>query len=205
MTFFKQCRLFFNTLFAQARNINLPTILTLSRILLTPIIVMAMRNHQWLLAFFIFMIAALTDVLDGLLARYYNENTFLGALLDPLADKILVLSCLTTLAIEQSPFFIVPWWFVVLIFTKEVMLLGGAALIFYQKGYIEIKPTALGKCAMFAQVIFIIWIFLCYFFALHPFKTYRLVVYLLTVLIVAAFIDYVRLGFNFLVKKKEKD
>lgn len=202
MYLLKRCITFFNALPDHEKKITIPTGFTILRILLTPLIVIAMRQHNWLLAFCVFIIASFTDLLDGILARWYNENTFLGALLDPIADKILIVSCFFTLATEKSPLFVIPGWFVSIMFFKELILTLGASVILYQKGYIALKPTKLGKYAMVGQVLFIIWVFLCYFLQLYPLKTYCLVMYMLIALTIAALLDYTLIGIKFFLNIK---
>jgi len=110
------------------KRITIPTLFTFLRILLTPLIVFAMIKWYWGLAFFLFVVAAFTDIIDGYLARIFNEKTFLGACIDPLADKFLILSCFFTLAFVETPLFNIPQWYVVLILSKEVTQLTGAAI-----------------------------------------------------------------------------
>ncbi len=165
---------------------------------INPFIVAAFVMHAWTMGFILFLVAASTDILDGLLARWYNEKTFLGAFLDPIADKILIVSCFFTLALVQSPLFSIPWWFVAIIAIKELIVLGGSWFIVYHEGQLDIVPRLLGKYAMFAQVVFIIWVFVCYFFDLHPIKTYYAVIVLLIILVIAALLDYIRLGLRYL-------
>jgi cardiolipin synthase (CMP-forming) len=140
-------------------RITVPTILTLGRIFLTPIIVYSMVQQQWQKAFYLFLVAAITDVIDGGLARFWNVRTFLGGCLDALADKFLLVSCFATLAFVQTPLFTIPRWFACIILLKEAILILGSFIIYYIKGTIEIKPTLLGKGTTFVQICFIIWFF----------------------------------------------
>src|SRR5476651_2511993 len=127
------------------KKITFSTLLTLARIAITPMIVIAMATFNWGIACTLFCIAAATDIADGYLARWLNERTFLGACLDPIADKLLVLSCFFTLAFVQSPLFSIPLWFVLLVLCKELILIIGATILYYLKGHITIHPTLLGK------------------------------------------------------------
>ena len=134
---------YFYSLPAHERKITVPTMLTLLRLVLAPCVVGMMIMHKWGIACLLFLGAAFTDVLDGMLARAYNEKTFLGAYLDPIADKVLVLSVFFTLAFVQSPLFSVPLWFVVVILIKELILIGGSLMMYLRYGTLEIKPTLL--------------------------------------------------------------
>ncbi len=185
----------FLTRFARANHrITLPTLLTIVRIVFTPFIVAAMIYQQWGIAFILFVIAAVTDLLDGFLARVLDQKTLLGACLDPVADKILTLSVFTTLAFVQSPLFSIPTWFVIIMLAKELVLLGGAGIVYLICGTLQVRPLPLGKAAMFAQVVFIIWVFACYFFKWVPVKTYWAMLYGVLGIVLLALIQYITFG-----------
>lgn len=152
--------------------------------------------HAWHIAFALFVVAAITDVLDGWIARWFNQRTFLGAALDPLADKVLVVAVFATLAFVQSPLFAIPLWFVILVLLKEAVQIAGALFVFSVKGHLHIAPTLLGKGTMVAQTIFIMWLFSCYFFAWVPIKTYYAMLTGVLILVILSFIDYMRIGFK---------
>ena len=185
----------FQNLPKEEKRITLSTIFTLSRIFLTPFIVAAMITHHWGIAFFLFLIAAATDIIDGNVARWRNEQTFLGACLDPIADKVLLISCFFTLAFVQSPLFAIPLWFVVLVLLKDSIIICGSLAIFLCKGHLEVRPTILGKITTFVQTWFIIWLFACYFFNWLPIKIYYTMLGIMLVLVVATLIQYIVLGF----------
>ena len=185
---------FFKKLPPHEKKVTASTMLTLVRIALVPFIIGAMVVQGWGTAFTLFVIAAITDVLDGNLARWMNEKTFLGACLDPLADKFLVVSCFLTLAFVQSPLFIIPRWFVLFVLSKELLQIAGALFIYNKKGHIVVQPTILGKMTTLVQIGFIMWLFACYFFAWLPIKTYYCMLGLVLVLVCTSFVQYVRIG-----------
>ena len=191
---------FFKKLPDREKKITLSTLLTLGRIVLAPFIVCSMIFFHWGTAFILFCIAAITDVLDGNLARLLDEKTFLGACLDPIADKLLLLSCFFTLAFVQSPLFSIPLWFVLLVLLKELILVIGAIILYYRKGHIEIHPTFLGKITTVVQMGFIIWLFACYFFTWIPVKTYYSMLGLVIILVFASLAQYVMIGIRQLQK-----
>ena len=80
-------------------TLNIPNILTLIRILLTPLFIILLLKNSFTTALFIFAVAGITDALDGFIGRYFNQRTELGAHLDPLADKLLLLSSYISLAV----------------------------------------------------------------------------------------------------------
>lgn len=189
---------FFARLPAHEKRVTIATMFTIGRILVVPVIVFAMVLGQWGAAFGFFVAAAVTDSVDGTIARYFDQKTFLGACLDPLADKLLLLSIFSTLAFIDTPLFIIPQWFVGLVLLKELLQITGAIVLYYRKGHLEVNPTLLGKATMFMQVIFICWLFACYFFNWMPVKTYHTMLGLMLVMICAAFAQYVRIGLRYL-------
>ncbi len=189
---------FLRRLPAREKKITLSTLFTLMRMALTPCIVGAMIMRYWALAFLLFFIAAVTDILDGNIARWRREQTLLGACLDPLADKILILSCFCTLAFVQSPLFMIPKWFFCIVLAKEVIQIGGAITIYFYKGHIEIRPRPLGKITTLVQMIFIGWLFACYFFEWVPVKTYYTMLGIVLLLVITSFIQYSFMGVKWL-------
>lgn len=185
------------TLPKEEKRITIPTLFTILRIVATPAIVASMFLHAWDWAFILFLIAAASDLLDGNFARFFNEKTVLGACLDPLADKILIISCFFALAIVQSPLFSIPIWFVVTVLVKELILVAGVFFLYLKKGIFEITPTVLGKTTTVVQIGFIIWLFACYFFGWVPIKTYYFMLSLLLLLVAAVLVQYIRIGIKY--------
>ncbi|MDR3550936.1 MAG: CDP-alcohol phosphatidyltransferase family protein [Candidatus Babeliales bacterium] len=185
---------FFKKLPDREKKITISTMLTLLRIFLVPFIVLSMIFFYWGTACVLFCIAAASDVADGYLARILDEKTFLGACLDPIADKILVLSCFFTLAFVQSPLFSIPLWFVLLVLLKELVLVIGALILYRLKGHIEIHPTLLGKSTTVVQMGFIMWLFACYFFTWIPVKTYYSMLGIVILLVFASLMHYITIG-----------
>lgn len=185
----------FKKLPAREKKITLSTALTLCRLILIPFIVGAMIVDAWHSAFFLFIVAAVTDVLDGWIARWLNERTFLGAALDPLVDKLLILAVFFTLAFIQPLLFTIPLWFVLLVLIKELIQISGAVFIYWSRGHLTIAPTRLGKATMVVQTAFIAWLFSCYFYGWVPIKTYYVMLGAVLCLVATALLDYVRIGF----------
>jgi cardiolipin synthase len=185
---------FFKKLPPHEKRMTISTMLTIARILLVPIIILSMVLHAWGTAFLLFVAAAITDILDGALARLRNERTLLGAGLDPIADKFLVVSCFFTLGFMQTPLLPIPHWFVLIVLIKELILICGAFYLYFKTGLIEIQPTRLGKITTGIQVSFIAWLFFCYFFNWLPLKTFYGVLWGVVALVVASFVQYSRIG-----------
>ena len=156
------------------------------------------KAHQWSLAFILFGIAVLSDLLDGNIARFCSQKTMLGAALDPLADKFLILACFFSLAFVQSPLFSIPQWFVWIVLFKELILIFGVSFLCYYMGLFELRPTILGKLTTVVQFGFIGWLFACYFFGWVPQKTYFFMLGIVLVLVVLSLAQYLRIGLRFL-------
>jgi cardiolipin synthase len=110
-------------------------------------------THMWIYGLALFMLAIVSDVLDGIVARAFAEESTFGAYLDPCADKLLILSCYASLYVTTVHGFHIPFWFLMLILAKEIAL--GAGAIYYSaiQQKIAIHPLLFGKLAMFIQSI----------------------------------------------------
>ncbi len=126
---------------------SLANALTCLRVLLIPAFVAAFIYGQRPLAFGIFVVAALTDLLDGFFARSRLAQTSLGNLLDPLADKFLMLTAFTLLRVYDS----LPAWVLIVLFTRETIVVGGWVLRHLLRGSSTVAPRMLGKVMTFAQ------------------------------------------------------
>lgn len=180
---------------AREKRITLSTWITLARIAMTPLVVITMIFGYWSTAFLLFLVASLSDFLDGNIARWRNEQTVLGACLDPVADKILLISCFFTLAFAPSPLFHLPLWFVLIVLIRELIIVVGVIVLYFVKGAVQMDPTITSKITTLMQVLFIVWIFSCYFFNWLPIKTYYSMLVLVTVLVLVSLVQYVRIGF----------
>lgn len=191
---------FFSALPTCEKCITIPTLLTLLRIILVPVIVFAMVKQQWHYAFFWFVIASLTDTFDGVVARKCNVQTVLGACLDPIADKILLTSCFATLAFIQAPSFMIPRWFVMLMLCKELVIVLGSLVLLITKTGFTVQPTYLGKATTVVQILFISWLFFCYFFNWAPTKTYYSLMAVTVGFTIMTFLQYLFIGLKYLIK-----
>lgn len=186
----------FQLMLSKERRITFSTILTLARLVSVPFIVFAMIQGAWGWAFGLFLAAVVTDVLDGYLARLLGQQTFLGACLDALADKILILAVFATLTFVETPLFHIPGWFLWLILGKELFQIFGAIIVFLMRGRIYVAPTVLGKVAMIVQTFFIVWLFACYFLGWVPVKTYAAALAIVLSIVLASLVRYVRIGWH---------
>ena len=128
---------------------NLPNLLTILRILLTPLLVIFLINERFDLAFVVFAAAGVSDGLDGFLARVMKQKTRIGAILDPIADKALLASAYVTLAVMG----LVPNWLAVTVISRDlIIVLGVLVLLLFQSG-IEINPTIISKLTTLFQLL----------------------------------------------------
>jgi cardiolipin synthase len=128
---------------------NIPNLLTLLRILLVPLIVIFLIDEAYLKALITFFISGITDALDGFLARLLHQKTALGAYLDPIADKALLVTCFLTLSIEG----IIPGWLTVVVISRDVIILAGTFILFMMSVSFEIKPILISKITTALQII----------------------------------------------------
>jgi len=133
-------------------SLNLPNSLTVLRILLVPVFVGLLLYGHYDIALIILLIAALTDILDGMVARMTNQRTRLGEYLDPLADKLLLMSAIVTLSVLHF----IPIWAVIVVVSRDAILLAGTILANLTEIDIDISPTSLGKGTTFAQICYVI-------------------------------------------------
>ena len=111
----------------------------------------------------VFAVAAVSDGVDGYLARRYRQKSELGTYLDPLADKALLVSGLILLSVrfkDGTPFALLPLWLPVLVVSRDLMLLAGTVLIHMLAGKMTPRPRLVGKCATFFQMITLGWVLL---------------------------------------------
>jgi cardiolipin synthase len=125
-----------------------PNLLTLSRICLAPLLVSAILDNHYALSFSLFVVAGLTDLLDGLLARLLKQYTMLGQYLDPVADKLL----LSTLFLVLTYKGLIPVTVTVMVLGRDVGILVVAAILFAATGRREFRPSLVGKGSTLAQI-----------------------------------------------------
>ena len=129
---------------------SIPNIITLVRILLVPFIVWAIASNELEIAFIIFIAAGISDAIDGFLAKRFNMSSELGALLDPLADKALLVSIYMSLGIWGA----IPRWIVILVVSRDIMIVGAVIVSWLFGKPIPMKPLMVSKLNTVAQVAF---------------------------------------------------
>lgn len=133
---------------------NIPNFITLIRILLIPVLVIFLMEGRMGLALLTFVIASLSDALDGFIARLFKQKTHLGAFIDPIADKLLLTTSYITLAIYSM----VPGWLAVLVVSRDIIIITGIGVLMLNNKPLEIKPTIDSKLTTFMQLATICFI-----------------------------------------------
>ncbi|HEY7323115.1 MAG TPA: CDP-diacylglycerol--glycerol-3-phosphate 3-phosphatidyltransferase [Candidatus Binatia bacterium] len=130
--------------------LNLPNFLTLVRILTIPFFLVYLSYHRYAEALIIFVIGAVTDFLDGLAARLMHQETALGAYLDPIADKLLVITAFIMLGLIGG----IPEWLAVVVVSRDILILLGYGIIhFLVDERLPVKPSAIGKWSTMLQLL----------------------------------------------------
>ena len=127
---------------------TIPNLITSIRIILTPIFVIYLINDRFLEALIVFALAGLSDGADGFIARLYNQKSRLGAFLDPLADKILLISAFVVLSARD----LIPPWLTVVVISRDILILLGVLILFLNRTGLAIKPSVLSKLTTCLQL-----------------------------------------------------
>lgn len=132
--------------------INIPNALTLFRLLLTPLFVILLLREEINLALVVFCLAGVSDGLDGFIARWFNQRTIIGAYLDPVADKALLMSAFVCLTIMGM----IPDWLTVMVLSRDILIVIGIAILTLTEKKYRIRPSIVSKCTTAAQITMII-------------------------------------------------
>lgn len=120
---------------------HLPNLITGLRFLLIPLLVALLLEHRYVAAFAVFIVSAISDLADGLIARHWNLRTRLGAIADPLADKMTMLAVTLVLAVQA----LVPVWLATAIVVRDLVIVAGAVAFHFIVGRVEMAPSLLSK------------------------------------------------------------
>jgi cardiolipin synthase len=129
--------------------VNIPNTLTLARIILVPLVVWLIITHENLAAFLLFLMAGLSDAADGYLAKRYGWRTELGAYLDPIADKALLVSIYVTLGFAGH----LPAWLVIAVVSRDILIVGAVLLSWMLSRPMSLHPILVSKANTFSQIV----------------------------------------------------
>jgi len=141
-----------------SRIVTLPNLLTVFRMVLIPVFASLLFYQRFVLALVVFVLAGVTDGLDGLLARRFNQKSQLGTILDPIADKLMLVTAFVVLSMrsvfpQPLPSHLpVPFWVTVAVISRDVFILVGAAAINVVTGFRGFRPSMLGKINTTVQI-----------------------------------------------------
>lgn len=135
---------------------QLPNLLSLLRLLMSVPIALLLLEERYDSVLLLFVVAAFSDALDGFLARRFGWISRLGSILDPLADKVLLVTsyvCLTLISV-------LPWWLTLLVLLRDLLIVGGALLYRLLAGPLAFRPSRLGKFSTLLQLVLVIAVLL---------------------------------------------
>ncbi len=135
------------------RPLTLPNFLTMLRMAMVPFFVIAVNEHDFRLALWTFVIAGLTDSLDGYLARSLQMRSRIGAYLDPIADKILITCAYVALTVPQGQSVVIPLWLTILALFRDFLIMVVALVLYLVEGLRHFPPSILGKLTTTMQVV----------------------------------------------------
>ena len=141
-----------------SRIVTVPNLLTVFRMVLIPVFVSLLFYQRFVIALAVFALAGVTDGLDGLLARRFNQKSQLGTILDPIADKLMLVTAFIVLSMrsvfpQPMPSHLpIPFWVTVAVISRDVFILVGAAAINIVTGFRGFRPSMLGKINTVIQI-----------------------------------------------------
>lgn len=128
---------------------NIPNLISLARLLSVPLAVWLILGNLFVAAFWLFVAAAISDALDGFIAKRFNIQSEFGAYLDPLADKALLVSVYVTLGASEH----IPDWLVILVVSRDVLIIGGVLLLLIITGAYKVAPSIISKVNTAMQIV----------------------------------------------------
>lgn len=134
--------------------LNIPNTLTVARILIIPVFITSIIYKRYNYSLYLFIIAALTDLFDGLFARLTNQKTVLGTFLDPIADKFLLVTSFVIFTVYGW----VPKWLTIIIISRDIIIITGWLILYFTSGITKIDPSIIGKATIWVQSLLIAYI-----------------------------------------------
>ncbi|UDL95217.1 CDP-alcohol phosphatidyltransferase family protein [Lichenihabitans sp. PAMC28606] len=129
---------------------SLPNLITVGRLFLVPLVIELISDRRWMQAFAVFLVAGLSDAVDGYLAKRFDLRTELGAYLDPIADKALLVSIYIALAFAV----VIPNWLAIIVVSRDLMIVGAVLVAAVLDKPVPIRPLPISKLNTTAQIIF---------------------------------------------------
>ncbi len=134
--------------------LNVANLLTILRLILIPVFVTAIYYQRFISALAVFFIAAITDGIDGLVARHFNQKTHLGEILDPMADKLLLVTAFIVLSLPRFTLLPpIPFWLTAAAISRDIFIVLGALVINITTGFSQFRPSLPGKLNTLVQIL----------------------------------------------------
>ncbi len=172
---------------------TVPNLITSIRIILTPIFIIYLLDDELLSALVVFMLAGLSDAADGLIARVFNQKSNLGAILDPIADKILLVAAFIVLSVKDF----IPPWLTVIVISRDILILLAVLILFLNKANFTMKPSFLSKTTTCLQLATVFDVLSANYFPI--FQHFSVYLFWATgLLAVISFLQYLRQWFRIL-------
>lgn len=168
------------------KSAHIPNLITCFRLLLVVPTLFFLVGEHYRGAFTLFVLAGCSDGLDGFLARRFGWTSRFGAIVDPLADKLLVVSTYITLTLINA----LPTWVTLIVVGRDLLIVGGAIVCHALLGRYEIAPSRISKANTFCQILLIFFVLLHLSFTSIPLWIPQSLTYLVLLTTIASFIDY---------------
>ena len=182
------------------KAMTVPNLITTMRIILAPIFIIYLLDDRFLAALCVFVIAGVSDGADGLIARVFNQKSRLGAFLDPLADKILLVAAFVVLAVRGY----IPSWLAVIVITRDLLILLGVLILFLSRGHLKIQPSIFSKITTCLQLGTVFLVLARNHF--HLFSEYMLPIYWITgIMTIVSGLHYMRSWFLLMGEEATED
>lgn len=128
--------------------LRLPNAITVARLALAPVMILLLKEQDYRAALAVFVLAGVSDALDGFIAKHYNQTTRLGAILDPLADKTLLVSVYVMMTVLDA----IPFWLMLVVAFRDLLIIGGYLVYTSLVGAVHMRPSRLSKLNTFMQI-----------------------------------------------------
>ena len=172
---------------------NLPNLITISRLLITPYIVWLLLIESYLFGFIFFLLCGISDALDGYLAKRFNQKTLLGSYLDPIADKFLIVSAIVLLGYNGY----VPVWLIIIIVSRDIAIFGAVIISWMLGTNLRIEPLLISKINTFLQILYIILTFMVIlndiYFEQLMLSLHEIITFLIAITTIISWLSYLKI------------
>ena len=171
---------------ARAALLTVPNAITLARIVAVPVLAWLMLEGRWQAAFWLFVIAGLSDAVDGIIARWFDQSSVFGAWLDPVADKALLVTGFVILAVLS----LVPAWLVALAVLRDALIPIGVGVALMRGKALAIRPMMVSKATTAFQIALVALVMGAHAFGFEPGRLQDLLIWATAALTLASFATY---------------